>query len=1028
MYQHMDAALVRAAAHNGTSDLPTWPDMTGNTDRHVQQWYRWITDVWADPCFAEALEVASPDLAAGVRQVSDVGHPDARQTRRIVLSLTRYLLRATGRATPFGLFAGIAPVRFGPDASVRWGQEHRAVVRADAVWLSDVVSRFEALPEILHRLPVQANNLCFRRGGRLVVPWQQHTDDQGAETAPAEVTLRWTDAVETVVQAAQSPVRGADLTGKLAAEFPDTPEPVIDAMLAQLVAQRVLLTSLRPPSTATDPLGHVLAALDTAGAEAVTEARDTVNQLGAIHQSIARHNTVGTSGARRQARTYAARAMTDLCTSAAQPLMTDLAVDCEIVLPRRVAQQAESAARILARLSPYPSGSTIWRDYHARFIDRYGPGAVIPVADLVNPDSGLGFPATYRGALLNKPAASLTDRDKKLLALAQRATMDGAVEVVLDDRAVADLSGQAHDPAQVPPHVELTFHLNASSPAALERGDFTLAVVGATRAAGTTAGRFLHLLEPADRDRITQAYSDLPTLAPDAVPAQVSCLPLYVRTENVGRAPALLAHTIPLAEHHTPQPGTIAFSDLAVSGDIRRLWLVDRSTGRQVEPTALNAVDFRHHTQPITRFLCEISKSGTATFNAFHWGVAEHLPFVPRLRHGRTVLSFARWTLNATDVPDQHAPWPRWEAGIRKQRARLRLPQVVHLVVNGLRLRLDLDESAHLALLRAELGRAGTATLTEAPTPADHAWLDGRAHEIVVPLIRPATRPAAGIRPRPVRTTVSRDLAQLPGHGRWLYAKLYGHPAREPEILTRHLPDLLGSFDAPPPWWFLRYADPDPHIRLRLDLEDPARFATAAQSVGNWAAQLQREGLIKNLQFDSYLPETGRFGTGPALEAAHALFAADSAAALAQLHHAPGGSPALTGASFLDLATGLLGDVPTAMDWLTISITAKGTEPVPRALHAETAALADARTGRSALETAGAADVLRAWDLRRHALAAYRERLDEAQGITPRDVLPSLLHLHHLRVHGLDPDGERTGHRLARAAALSWTSRNGRTS
>jgi hypothetical protein len=34
---------------------------------------------------------------------------------------------------------------------------------------------------------------------------------------------------------------------------------------------------------------------------------------------------------------------------------------------------------------------------------------------------------------------------------------------------------------------------------------------------------------------------------------------------------------------------------------------------------------------------------------------------------------------------------------------------------------------------------------------------------------------------------------------------------------------------------------------------------------------------------------------------------------------------------------------------------------------------------------------------------------------------PSLLHMHHVRMLGIDPDRERTGRRLARAAALRWT-------
>lgn len=73
---------------------------------------------------------------------------------------------------------------------------------------------------------------------------QQHAES--SRTAPAQVSVRHTRAVETVMRAARLPIGVGDLAGKLTADFPGTPEPVIEGMLAELVAQRILVTSLRP--------------------------------------------------------------------------------------------------------------------------------------------------------------------------------------------------------------------------------------------------------------------------------------------------------------------------------------------------------------------------------------------------------------------------------------------------------------------------------------------------------------------------------------------------------------------------------------------------------------------------------------------------------------------------------------------------------------------------------------------------------------------------------------------------------------
>ena len=53
-------------------------------------------------------------------------------------------------------------------------------------------------------------------------------------------------------------------------------------------------------------------------------------------------------------------------------LATDQRVDCTLVLPEQVAREAEMTATMLLRLTPYPAGPAAWRDYHSRFLDRYG--------------------------------------------------------------------------------------------------------------------------------------------------------------------------------------------------------------------------------------------------------------------------------------------------------------------------------------------------------------------------------------------------------------------------------------------------------------------------------------------------------------------------------------------------------------------------------------------------------------------------------------------------------------------------------
>ncbi|MBT8228017.1 MAG: lantibiotic dehydratase [Dactylosporangium sp.] len=1037
MYELFDAAVLRAAVH--TEALPVavgWPDLTGDSEARAGVCRRWLARVWRYQPAAEAIEVASPVLAGQIRRVC-AGHcPDARQTRRMATATLRYLLRMTSRATPFGLFAGVAPARFASQPELRWGDGHRVRAGVDAVWLARVIDRLEASPDLLIRLPVVASNLAAVRGQRLVVPCQPGNDgrDDVGGSGPARVSVRHTPAVATAMRAARSPVPLGDLSKILTAEYPDAPRDVIDGMLAELVRRRFLITALRPPTTVTDPLRYLIERLETVGAETVESVVCQTKALREVHDDLRLHNRTGAATVRREIRARVAEHMGSMIRSVDQPLAVDLLLDATVTLPPAVAGEAVAAATALTRLTPYPCGAPAWRDYHGRFIERYGIGALVPVTDLIDPGVGLGLPARYRDTLQPAPEQRLSARDSRLLALAQRATIDGATEIVLDEPTIAELAAAAtggSTPIQVSPHAELRFHLEAPTMEAVDQGRFRLVVVGTPRAAGTTTGRFLDLLDPADRDRMTRIYRTLPGTDPEAEVVQVSCPPLHPRTANVVRAPAITPNLLGIAEHTSGEPETMAPDDLLVGADAQRLYLLSRARRTLVEPTVFHAVDFRNHTQPIVRFLCELTKARAAVYTPFYWGAASRLPFLPRIRSGRTVVSAARWILTARDLPGPQAPWPDWAQRLVAWRRRFQASTTVWLGEGDRRIRLDLDQPAHLALLRTQLGRDGEVVLTEAPEPGGWGWCGDRAHEIVVPLASTTASVWPTIPPRrgAIRVT-GPDHGHLPGASAWLFAKIYGHPDRQTDILTTHLPDLLAEWADPPEWWFLRYADPQPHLRIRLRLPTSDEYGPATKRLGTWATQLRHLGLINQVQLDTDHPETGRFGTGPAMSAAQTVFAADSTAAVAQLAAtAVRGGPdhhALAAASLLDLAAGFTGTPEAGAQWLISNRPTTPSSPTPRATHRQAVALADPRDDWATLRACPGADpIVQAWSRRAAALRVYRARLADDGDVDPDMVLAALLHLHHVRLLGIDPASEAACHRLARAAALASVARAG---
>ncbi|WP_245928879.1 lantibiotic dehydratase [Murinocardiopsis flavida] len=869
----------------------------------------WLDEAWALPGFAAALGHAAPPLAAQITRALAGGQMKARRRRRLVEATVRYLLRWTTRATPFGRFAGVAPVEFGPRAVVRWEDRHQEVARPDEGAISECAMVAERDPATLRTVAVATNALGYARGATWVLPCARVQDGR-----VCDVEIDLTEPIRVALGAADAAIPFTELAAAVAAESA-LDHAAAEKLLAALVDAGVLLSAIRPPMTATGPAAYLARHIDPPAPE----------DEAAIDQRI----------------------------------------DCSVTVPPAVLHEAQDAAGALVALAPHLPG---WSDYHRAFIERWGPGAAVPLREVL---TVLGYPGGYRGAT-RRAQSTFTDRDARLAALAQQAVLEGCTEVVLDDALIASLRGDDERPPI--PHTELRFTLAAATPRDLDRGAFTLTVVSGARHAGVAAARFLHLLTPDELDRFRRVYGGLPTALPDADTVQVSGPPLNARLATVARTPELLP-ILPVGDLH-PDPA-VTVKDLAVTGDGRRLWLISLATGRPVEPLLFNCVSLPDSQQPLIRFLTEIWTAWTAPCARFDWGHAQALPFLPRIRRGRSILHPARWRIPQSALPARTAPWRQWLDVWQRRRQRLRIPRAVLIGDDDVRLRLDLDENAHLAVLRSHLDRHSGAVLTEAPGMP--GWIDARPAELLLTLARTPPRhqpPTRKVRP-------AGSVQHLPGRSPWLDARFYGHTEQILACLDR-IPDL------PAGWWFLRYPDPEPHLRLRIPLHGTAPFADTARDLAGGAERLADEGLLADYTLATYRPEA-RYGTGPTLAAAEQVFAADSRFVLRRL---AGDRQVATAAAMIAIAHAFTGD---GARWLS--------DHVPH------------RSGPR-LEPAQATQACHPCgdEVLASALTAYRA-LAEHDGLDIDQLLADLLHLHHARMIGVDTASERHCLRLARAAA-----------
>ena len=303
----------------------------------------------------------------------------------------------------------------------------------------------------------------------------------------------------------------------------------------------------------------------------------------------------------------------------------------------------------------------------------------------------------------------------------------------------------------------------------------------------------------------------------------------------------------------------------------------------------LHALEAGSITPPLARFVAEVTTARCAVYTSFGWGAAAgRLPYLPRVRSGQAVLSPARWLLAGSDLPAVTALTAPGGRRSCTPGGRGGTPTAVVLCEGELCLPLDLDHRLHRAMLRARLGRAHQVELREAPSPA--TWPGSAAPTSSCYRCGwPAPGPNRTWQPPTPPRPVARNAGDLPGISAWLHAEIPGHPGRQDRMTRRpfaHLFEGWGVWPAavvvlPPP------RDDPPRRRTApqpLPAPGHARLSTGLPPHGLAGGPCLRErGLVPGLRLATYHPETARFGHSDAMAAAEEVFAADSAAALAQI-------------------------------------------------------------------------------------------------------------------------------------------------
>lgn len=854
------------------------------------------------PEVREALWLASPDLAESVAHWRS--DPESRKGQRTEHGLVRYFLRMAARPTPFGLFSGCTAGAFGTRTRLELAGRalYRRHSRLDMDYLFALCDHLAKSPEARAELRLFPNSSLYEAAGTLRYAEARLS---GRLRTYHLVAVDAFDALRATLARARDGARLGDLAAALVADDPEQEITLAEAesFVHDLVENQLLLPELALRVTGAES-GPALVE-DLAGVDSAAAVRERLEraqaELGALDS--------GGLGADPERYRNIARDLDPLGVSVeiSRLFQVDLVKPArEVTLGSVVLDEIWRAVDLLHRLAPSPDDGPLG-EFRSAFKERYGEGREVPLLTALDEESGIGFDRSSQAAAEASPLLAglafrprreqgrlpWTDAQATLLHRVGQALLRGEAQVELSDEDVERISASERAPLADGLHVMVT--LAARSAEDLDRGDFRLLAWHAAGPSGARLlGRFCHA-DDAIRAGVLEHVAAEERLAPDALFAEIVHLP-GGRVGNILARPLLRDYEIPfLGSSGAPRDKQIPVADLLITVIGERVRLRSRSLGRELIPRLTTAHNTARESLGVYRLLAALQPQGRALGLEWNWGALGALPFLPRVCAGRVVLVRARWRVVQAEVAEILAAPPdaRYRL-VRQWRRERRMPRLLALADGEHELLVDFDNPLGVdAVVDLFRGRED-ALLTEVFPDPDELCVQGPEgrflHQLVVPFARRGSVAPQSARPRPAPARVALARTFPPG-SEWLYAKLYCGSGTADRLLCEEIAPLAREAllaGAARSWFFIRYGDPEWHLRVRLRGDPEGLRSNVLPRLEQAFGRLVRDGSAWKFQLDTYEREVERYGGDSGIELAEELFFHDSEAVADMLQHLVG--------------------------------------------------------------------------------------------------------------------------------------------
>ncbi|MCK8635992.1 lantibiotic dehydratase [Apilactobacillus kunkeei] len=814
--------------------------------------------------FKEQIRVSNSELYKNYMDyLKDKSSFSKKRTRHLIESITGYFLRIKYRNTPFGLFSGVGVV----NEKQYLENSHLKKIVLGYGWKYNVIQMFETKYQSNVKYVFENNmtdineNPFFLGIGKEsnIIDGKYYDDEIGFKITKNSLT-------EMLESFLNKPRSINDIFNVIKEKYKNVDSDYIEEYITSLIDKKIVKSTLHSSLSQTDEEW-----LETIKGFLITVEDSQFMQKFEKLESLIQSYSITNIGEGIDTFDSISKCMNDIYQTQKDDLNVDLYLnDSCLSVTNDNLSDLNKCMDMLTKISiPYNE----LHAYTSMFLDKFGMDVEVPLYELIDKNSGIGFPkydssdnySTQKETL--ESIGSLFD-EKLYTALINNEPLTIDQSIVNDIQSILNRSDNHNDIIPRSMDVCLTQESHNS------KISFTISEIFGSPLGSSITGRF-RLLDNLYQQNKDTAVSD------EFITCDINALPNLLSLSTLTQNRHFNKYEMSIGTNGNPHKNQISLNDLLVGYENDSLYLrysKNNKIVRFVDYNMLNG-DLK---SPVIKLLLAISNTSNRWPFNFPWSFGQPLrTVIPEIICNNVIISPLTWNIK-TSLYDNN--FDNFYNEFINKIDSLKVPQLFYFVESDNKIVSNRKkESIYNIYKHLKKSHSKTAKLQKCEFDSLNDY--GKSQEIVVTL-KNNYKYQKSINQKPIYRS-HEYLKPLNVDNGWFYVEIeFGDVGIKNEFIIQELSKINKEVnDCYDLFFFIQYENRyNPTIRLRWKSKDIFIVQTR---ITKYLDSLIKEGAIKNYTSKNYFRELDRYGGKQNIDKAEQAFYYDTIFAIDSFQNNP---------------------------------------------------------------------------------------------------------------------------------------------